>query len=270
MREDQNIGKFRAVGREYLGAPARRAAPGRHLLPVRPVPRRGRRTRSCSGSERCSSPTTPSQVGTIIAFLLYLDQFFSPIQQLSQVFDTWQQARRVDGQDQRAHGDALRHSRARSARRPGPRHRRHPLRGRALPLPDRGRRGAPRRRPRRRAGRDRRARRRDRRREVDHRQAGRALLRRDRRTRPDRRRARRRARPRRLPPAARLRAPGAVPVLGHRARQHRLRTARRRPTPTSSARPGPSAPTTSSPDFPAATCSRSPSGAGRCRPASAS
>ncbi len=30
--------------------------------------------------------------GIVIAFLLYLDQFFSPIQQLSQVFDTWQQA----------------------------------------------------------------------------------------------------------------------------------------------------------------------------------
>ena len=31
-------------------------------------------------------------VPIVIAFLLYLDQFFSPIQQLSQVFDTWQQA----------------------------------------------------------------------------------------------------------------------------------------------------------------------------------
>jgi ATP-binding cassette subfamily B protein len=31
-------------------------------------------------------------VGTIVAFLLYLDQFFAPIQQLSQVFDQWQQA----------------------------------------------------------------------------------------------------------------------------------------------------------------------------------
>jgi ATP-binding cassette subfamily B protein len=30
--------------------------------------------------------------GTVIAFILWLDQFFSPIQQLSQVFDTWQQA----------------------------------------------------------------------------------------------------------------------------------------------------------------------------------
>ncbi|HEY3143170.1 MAG TPA: ABC transporter ATP-binding protein [Acidimicrobiales bacterium] len=30
--------------------------------------------------------------GLVIAFVLYLDQFFSPIQQLSQVLDTWQQA----------------------------------------------------------------------------------------------------------------------------------------------------------------------------------
>jgi ATP-binding cassette subfamily B protein len=30
--------------------------------------------------------------GVVIAFLLYLDQFFAPLQQLSQVFDTWQQA----------------------------------------------------------------------------------------------------------------------------------------------------------------------------------
>ena len=30
--------------------------------------------------------------GVVIAFLLYLDQFFAPIQQLSQVLDTWQQA----------------------------------------------------------------------------------------------------------------------------------------------------------------------------------
>jgi ATP-binding cassette, subfamily B, bacterial len=30
--------------------------------------------------------------GTVVAFLLYLDQFFAPIQQLSQTFDQWQQA----------------------------------------------------------------------------------------------------------------------------------------------------------------------------------
>lgn len=32
-------------------------------------------------------------VGVLIAFLLYIDMFFSPIQQLSQVFDAWQQTR---------------------------------------------------------------------------------------------------------------------------------------------------------------------------------
>ncbi|WP_222105700.1 ABC transporter ATP-binding protein [Paraburkholderia sp. BCC1885] len=31
--------------------------------------------------------------GTLVAFLLYIDLFFSPIQQLSQVFDSWQQTR---------------------------------------------------------------------------------------------------------------------------------------------------------------------------------
>ena len=34
----------------------------------------------------------PVSTGVLIAFLLQLDQFFSPIQQLSQVFDQWQQA----------------------------------------------------------------------------------------------------------------------------------------------------------------------------------
>ena len=45
-------------------------------------------------------PTAPTQVRygvlaflCLLSFILYLDQFFSPIQQLSQVFDTWQQAR---------------------------------------------------------------------------------------------------------------------------------------------------------------------------------
>jgi len=32
-------------------------------------------------------------VGALIAFVLYIDLFFSPIQQLSQVFDSWQQTR---------------------------------------------------------------------------------------------------------------------------------------------------------------------------------
>ena len=32
-------------------------------------------------------------IGELVAFLFYLTQFFAPIQQLSQVFDAWQQTR---------------------------------------------------------------------------------------------------------------------------------------------------------------------------------
>jgi ATP-binding cassette subfamily B protein len=91
-REDRNIGSFRKDTREYLGhrLDAQRlvaiyfpfvlllaALSDAIVLGV--------------GSQLVSDKTVA--VGTIIAFLLYLDQFFSPIQQLSQVFDTWQQAR---------------------------------------------------------------------------------------------------------------------------------------------------------------------------------
>jgi ATP-binding cassette subfamily B protein len=38
-------------------------------------------------------PSGSLTVGALIAFLLYIDLFFSPIQQLSQVFDSWQQTR---------------------------------------------------------------------------------------------------------------------------------------------------------------------------------
>ena len=49
----------------------------------------GARARRRLGARRRTASVT---TGVVIAFLLYLDQFFSPIQQLSQVFDTWQQA----------------------------------------------------------------------------------------------------------------------------------------------------------------------------------
>ena len=64
-----------------------------------------RRDRARATAAR-SCTTAPSPRGTVIAFLLYLDQFFAPIQQLSQVFDQWQQARGVDDEDQRADADA--------------------------------------------------------------------------------------------------------------------------------------------------------------------
>ena len=107
----------------------------------------------------------------------------------------------------------------------------------------------------RRAGRDRRARRRDRGGQEHGHEARRPLLR------PDvgrgaRRRCRgRRLRPGRVPPAARRRAAGGVPLLGHDPRQHRLRPQGRRPTPRSRPRRARSARTTSSRRCPAVTSS---------------
>ena len=86
---------------------------------------------------------------------------------------------------------------------------------------------SPRHRPARRHGRDRRARRRDRRGQVDAGEAGGALLRHRLGRRARRRRPRARPRPPHVPSTARVRAPGGVPVLRHRARQHRVRPPRR-------------------------------------------
>ena len=64
------------------------------------------RPRSCSARAACSSRTARCTVGELIAFLLYLNLFFAPIQQLSQVFDSYQQARvAID-----AHHRAARHA----------------------------------------------------------------------------------------------------------------------------------------------------------------
>jgi ATP-binding cassette subfamily B protein len=91
-REDENIGKFREVGREYLGhrLDAQRlvALYFPFVLFLATVA-----DAIVLGVGSVLHADGSIQVATIIAFLLYLDQFFSPIQQLSQVFDTWQQAR---------------------------------------------------------------------------------------------------------------------------------------------------------------------------------
>ncbi len=92
VREDRNIGSFRAVGREYLG---HRLDAQRLVAIYFPLVLFLAAVSDAivlgAGSVLVANRTI--EVGTIIAFLLYLDQFFSPIQQLSQVFDTWQQAR---------------------------------------------------------------------------------------------------------------------------------------------------------------------------------
>ena len=47
---------------------------------------------SRSGSAPTRWRTARLTPGVLIAFLLYLDQFFTPVQQLSNVFDQWLQA----------------------------------------------------------------------------------------------------------------------------------------------------------------------------------
>ena len=165
--------------------------------------------------------TTPA---VVIAFVLYLNLFFAPIQQLSQVFDTWQQASASTAKitellttpsthaaagapGRRPAGCAASSSCATSTSATG---RRAPRRWRGVDLAHRARR-------------DRRARGRDRRRQVDHRQAARPVPRPDERRRARRRHRPARHRPHRVPPAARRRPAGAVPVHRHGARQHRLR-----------------------------------------------
>ena len=119
--------------------------------------------------------------GLLIAFLLYLDQFFSPLQQLSAVFDQWIQARISLGRLDELLATPSSTPEAADPIDPGRVGRRRRARGRPLRLLARRARGAARRRPAHRRRRARRPRRHDRRRQVDVRQARRPLLRPDRR-----------------------------------------------------------------------------------------
>ena len=102
-REDRNVDRFRTTAERVPRRPPRaRSGCIALYFPFVLLPRRRAATRSCSASAACSCTTASLTAGILIAFLLYLDQFFAPIQQLSQVFDTWQQARGVDDQDRRA------------------------------------------------------------------------------------------------------------------------------------------------------------------------
>ena len=163
--------------------------------------------------------------GLLIAFLLYLDQFFSPLQQLSAVFDQWIQARVSLGR--------LDELLATPTSTPEPVHPVDPgvwvgdvqlegVRFAYSPEAPEALRG---RRPAHHGRRDRGPRRHDGRREVDVRQARGPLLRPHRRPGARRRHRPARRRPARLPPPHRLRAPGAVPLLGHDPLEHRLRPA---------------------------------------------
>ena len=256
-RGPQHRRRSAAVDGEYLDARLGRAAARRPLLPVRPVARRTSADAVVLGVGAALVADGTLTAGVVIAFLLYLDQFFSPIQQLSQVFDTWQQARRVDRDDRRADGHADGHA--------GSRRTRSSPAGCAgavrfedvhFALPDaRVGEALARRRPRR----SRRARRVA---LVGETGAGKSTI--------VKLVARfydptagacsstastvRDARPRRVPPPARRRARRRRSCSPARSATTSPTAGPTPPTPRSRRRPGPSAPTTSSPRCPAATC----------------
>ena len=168
------------------------------------------------------------EIGVLVAFVGYLNQFFDPIQQISQLYTTYQQGMAAldkifdlldTAPDMTDKPDAFDPGEIRGRAADG---------GRLVLVLGRAAVGAGRHRPRGPRGRDGGAGGRDRRGEVDAGEAGCALLR------PAAGQgACGRARPSRpageVPaPAARDRAPGELPVLGHGAREHRFRAPRRR------------------------------------------
>ncbi len=90
-REERNVAEFRVVNGEYLDA---RYASQKLIAVYFPFVLLLADIGSAVvlGTGRVLVEHGVVTTGIVIAFLLYLDQFFSPIQQLSQVFDTWQQA----------------------------------------------------------------------------------------------------------------------------------------------------------------------------------
>ncbi|HVN51980.1 MAG TPA: ABC transporter ATP-binding protein, partial [Acidimicrobiales bacterium] len=91
VREERNISGFRDVNRRYLkdrlGAQRLIALYFPFVLFVADI---GAVIVLATGDHLVQTGAVTT--GVVIAFLLYLDQFFAPIQQLSQVLDTWQQA----------------------------------------------------------------------------------------------------------------------------------------------------------------------------------
>jgi ATP-binding cassette subfamily B protein len=91
VREGENITGFRNVNRRYLG---HRLGAQKLIALYFPfvllLADLGAAAVLGAGSVLVRNGTVTA--GVVIAFVLYLNQFFAPIQQLSQVLDTWQQA----------------------------------------------------------------------------------------------------------------------------------------------------------------------------------
>ncbi len=92
VHEAETMKRFHRLGRDYLES---RVAAQRLVAIYFPFVQflsgGGRRHRARRG--RRPGRPGPLTSGALIAFILYIDLFFSPIQQLSQVFDSWQQTR---------------------------------------------------------------------------------------------------------------------------------------------------------------------------------
>jgi len=91
VREGRNVRGFRSVNQQYLG---HRLGAQRLIALYFPfvLLLADLGAAAVLGVGSVLSERGVITTGVVIAFLLYLDQFFSPIQQLSQVLDTWQQA----------------------------------------------------------------------------------------------------------------------------------------------------------------------------------
>ncbi|HEY2427606.1 MAG TPA: ABC transporter transmembrane domain-containing protein, partial [Acidimicrobiales bacterium] len=90
-RQDRNIADFQGVSQGFLTARVR----AQQLIAIYfPLVVLLSDLAEAAVLGRGSALTVHHQIlpGVVIAFLLYLDQFFSPIQQLSQTFDTYQEA----------------------------------------------------------------------------------------------------------------------------------------------------------------------------------
>ena len=91
VQEERSIDSFRSTARRYLDARLRTQVLQAIYFPfILFLATCGDAIVLGLGSVLVHDGTIAA--GTVVAFLLYLDQFFAPVQQLSQVFDQWQQA----------------------------------------------------------------------------------------------------------------------------------------------------------------------------------
>ena len=90
-REDRNIAEFKSVSAGFLGARIRAQQLIAIYFPF-VVLLSDLASAAVLGWGSALSAHGEVSAGVVIAFLLYLDQFFSPIQQLSQTFDSYQEA----------------------------------------------------------------------------------------------------------------------------------------------------------------------------------